>query len=239
MVAALAALKLAIDALGLELVSLSPLYTSLVAGGIFVIGLLVAGTLADYKEAERMPADIRASLENLHHEGTAIAEWKGGFDLDRLRESLLGVVDALKQDLSDKDSRAGLAAVEALSPSFLEMERSDVPPNYLVRLRAEQGILRRNIMRIYHIQRIDFLPSAYVLIQTVVALILLALLFTRIEPAYEHLIILAIIAYFFIYLIRLLRIMERPFRHGERTTDDVSLFLLHEFEDEVRTARRQ
>lgn len=237
-VLALVVLKLAIDALGLELVSLSPLYTSLVAGGIFVIGLLVAGTLADYKEAERMPAEIRAALENIHRDGAAIAAWKGGFDLGRLRESLLGVVGALMHDLSRRDSRSALAAVEALSSSFLEMERSEVPPNYLVRLRTEQGTVRRSILRIYHIQRIDFLPSAYVLIQTVVALILLALLFTRIEPQFEHLVILCIIAYFFIYLVRLLRIMERPFRHGERTEDDVSLFLLHEFEEEVRAALR-
>lgn len=49
------ALKLVLEAVSAEFITLSPLYTSVVAGGIFVIGLIVAGTLADYKEAEKMP----------------------------------------------------------------------------------------------------------------------------------------------------------------------------------------
>lgn len=233
-VVALVLLKVALHALRLEFISLSPLYTSVVAGGIFVIGLLVAGTLADYKEAERMPAEIRAALENIHQDGVAIGEWKGGFDVGRLRRSLADVVTAFMHDISDARSRSCLAAVDALSSSFLEMERMDVPPNYIVRLRTEQGLLRRSVLRIYHIQRIAFLPSAYVLIQTIVALTILALLFTKIDPLYESIVVLAFISYFFIYLVRLIGIIERPFRHGERTMDDVSLFLLHEFEDEIR-----
>lgn len=226
--------KMAIHALGLEFISLSPLYTSVVAGGIFVIGLLVAGTLADYKEAERMPAEIRAALENIHQDGVAIQEWRGGLDLGRLRRSLADVVSAFMHDVSDARSRSCLSAIDALSTSFLEMERMDVPPNYIVRLRTEQGLLRRSVLRIYHIQRVAFLPSAYVLIQTIVGLIILALLLTKIDPVYESIVVLAFISYFFIYLVRLLGIIDRPFRHGERTMDDVSLFLLHEFEDEMR-----
>ena len=236
LVAALTLIKMVVHALGLEIISLSPLYTSVVAGGIFVIGLLVAGTLADYKEAERMPAEMRAALENIHLDGVAIREWKGGFDVDGLRRSLAGVIAAFMKDLSDQRSRSCLSAIELLSSSFLEMERMDVPPNYIVRLRTEQGNLRRNVLRIYHIQRIAFLPSAYVLIQTIVALIILALMFTSLDPLYESLVILGFIAYFFIYLVRLLNVIDRPFRHGERTMDDVSLFLLHEFEDEMREA---
>ncbi|MGH7566418.1 MAG: hypothetical protein ACREK2_06280 [Gemmatimonadota bacterium] len=65
--------------------------------------------------------------------------------------------------------------------------------------------------------------------------LILALVFTKIDPLfYESIVILAFISYFFIYLIRLLRIIDRPYRHGERTMDDVSLFLLNEFEDQMR-----
>ena len=221
--------KLVLEALSLEFIDLSPLYTSIVAGGIFVIGLIVAGTLADYKESEKMPAEIAAALENIREDCQSIHQTKQEFDLPRLRKSLAAVVAALRADLADPASRTCLDAINDLSDAFLELERLEVPPNYIVRLRTEQGAIRRNVLRIYHIQRIDFLPSAYLLIQTIVILIIAALEFTKIDPIYESVVILAFISYFFIYLLRLLRIIDRPFRVDERTMDDVSLFLLNEF----------
>jgi hypothetical protein len=230
--------KVAVHALDLEFIELSPLFTSVVAGGIFVIGLLVAGTLADYKEAEKMPSEIRTSLENIHQDGVAIEAWKGGFDIDRLRGSLAGVVTAFLTDLRDVESRTSLGAIDDISPSILELERMDVPANYIVRLRTEQGNVRRSVLRIYHIQRTDFLPSAYVLIQTIVGLIVVGLVFTEIDPIAQSLVLVGFISYFFIYLVRLLHIIDRPFRHGERTMDDVSLFLLHEFKAQMLVPAR-
>lgn len=236
-VGAIVLLKLAIEALELDFIALSPLYTSVVAGGIFVIGLLVAGTLADYKEAERTPAEIAAALENIHEDAVGVKETKGSFDLGRLRRRLAGVVASLRQDLPHPDSRATLAAINELSASFVEMERLDVPANYIVRLRAEQGAIRKSVLRIYHIQRTAFLPSAYVLIQTVVGLIIAALLLTEFDPLYQSIVVLAFISYFFIYLVRLLRILDTPFRVREQTMDDVSLFLLKEFAQRMEDDR--
>lgn len=80
------------------------------------------------------------------------------------------------------------------------------------------------------------MPSAYVLILTIVLLIIAGLLVTRFALVYEGLVVLVVISYFFLYLLRLLRIMDKPFRVTERTMDDVSLFLLRDF---ARRATRQ
>ncbi len=85
----------------------------------------------------------------------------------------------------------------------------------------------------YHVQRTEFLPSAYLLIQAIVVIIITVLAFMEIEPTYEAVIILAFISFFFISLLRLLRIMDRPFHVDERTDDDVSLFLLRSFVDRL------
>jgi hypothetical protein len=239
-VAAIVTAKLVVGVTGLDFITLSPLFTSFVAGGIFVIGLLVAGTLADYKEAEKMPAEIAAALENIHEDGAAIKATKKRFDLDGLQQGLAQVVTALREDLSDRteDERTCLDAINALSSSFAEMEKLEVPPNYIVRLRSEQGIVRKTVLRMYHIQRTAFLPSAYFLIQSMVGLILTALVFTRLEPLHESIVILVVITYFFVYLLKLLGILDKPFRIRERSMDDVSLFLLHEFADRVKGGPR-
>jgi len=221
--------KLVVHALSWEFITLSPLYTSIVAGGIFVIGLIVAGTLADYKESEKMPAEIAAALANIHEDATAMKETNEEFDLIRLRKALANVVTAFKEDLGDGNSRKCLAAINDLTPSFVALDRLGVPPPYVMRLRQEQGAIRRGVLRIYHIQDTEFLPSAYILIETVVLLIIAALVFTKVDALYESVVILAMIAYFFVYLVRLLKILDTPFRVRQRTGDEVSLFLLNEF----------
>jgi len=151
------------------------------------------------------------------------------FDLVGLRKALVNVVATFKEDLGDGASRKCLAAINDLTASFVALERLGVPPPSLVRLRQEQGAVRRAVLRIYPIQDTEFLPSAYILIETVVLLIIGALVFTKGDPLYESVVILAVIAYFFVYLVRLLKILDTPFRVRQRTGDEVSLFLLNEF----------
>jgi hypothetical protein len=232
-VLAIVGVKLLVQHFDLAFIALSPLYSSVVAGGIFVIGLLVAGTLADYKEAERTPSDMVAALENIHEDCRSIAQLKPEFDVARLKTRLVEIVSALRTDLAEPGKRVCLDAINALSDSFLDLERLDVPANYIVRLRGEQGLIRKAVLRIYHIQRINFLPSAYTLIQTIVGLIIAALVLTELDPLSESIVLIVFISYFFIYLVRLLRILDTPFRVGTSTQDDVSRFLLKEFADRI------
>lgn len=110
-------------------------------------------------------------------------------------------------------------------------------PNYVVRLRQEQAGLREAALRIYHIQREEFFPSAYAMIVSFVIMILLLLLFTTIEGPAETLVTVAFLTFFFVYLLRLLNVINKPFKVGsERNDDDVSLFLLYEFVVHARLA---
>ena len=229
LVVAIVAMRLIVDGLSWEFVTPGPLLTSTIAGGIFVTGLIVAGTLADYKESERMPAEITAALDNINEDASSIKANKAEFDLANLQGRLRKIVATFRRDLADPTSRTCLHAINDLSGPFMELERLDVPPNYIVRLRTEQGIVRRNVLRIYHMQGTEFLPSAYILVQSIVALIIFALVFARIEPGYEAVVLVVMISYFFIYLVKLLKILDTPFRPGTHTMDDVSLFLLREF----------
>jgi hypothetical protein len=74
------------------------------------------------------------------------------------------------------------------SESLLELEETDVPANYIVRLRAEQASLRRATLRMYHIQREVFLPSAKAMITSLVTIILVMLMFTDMGGQLESLV---------------------------------------------------
>lgn len=231
------AAKLVISRFSLEFISVNPLFTTVVGGGVFVLGLIVAGTLADYKEAERVPAEMTAALTNIHDDCAAFNQAFPDLDLERLEDALVRIVAAFREDLANPRSTRAMDAIDGLNTSFLEMDRIGVPATYTSRLRNEQGALRRSVLRVYHVQRTEFLPSAFLLIHSIVAIIIAVLAFMEVEPTYEAVIILGFISFFFLSLLRLLRLMDRPFHVEEHTQDDVSLFLLRGFVERLDRSR--
>jgi hypothetical protein len=217
-------------AIGVDGMSLSPLTSSIVAGGVFVMGLVVAGTLSDYKDADRAPSELATELYAILRETEQMHAVWGTPDMAALRRRLIAVVTTLRADIDAGDTRTCQAAIEDLSESFLELDESDVPANYIVRMRSEQAGLRKSVLRVYNLQREEFLPSAYSMIVAFVALILLLLLLTNFDGLAESLVTVGFLSFFFLALLRLLNVISTPFKVGkERTDDDVSLFLLHEF----------
>jgi hypothetical protein len=193
----------------------------------------VAGTLSDYKEAERVPAELTAALTNIHDDAAAFKQAFPDLDLERLEDNLVRIVGAFRHDLGDDRSTQALDAIDELNVSFLEFDRIGVPATYTSRLRAEQGALRRSVLRVYHVpadgvpplrlppdpvDRRDHHHRARVHGDR-------ADLRGRHHPGF--------ISFFFISLLWLLRIMDRPFHIEERTDDDVSLFLLRSFVDRL------
>lgn len=229
-VAVLVIIRAILWSVGVTGMETTPLASSIIGGGVFVMGLVVAGTLSDYRDAERAPTDVAASLYTFLREGEAMnAVWDKP-DLPTLRQRLIAVVTGLRADINNGTGRECQNAVEELGDSLLELEESDVPANYIVRLRSEQAALRKATLRVYHIQREEFLPSAKAMITSLVAIILVMLMFTDMGGHIESLVTVGFLSFFFVYLLRIIDVIDKPFKVGqERTDDDVSLFLLTEF----------
>jgi hypothetical protein len=234
-VLALSTAKVLVHRGGLEFLSLNALFTSAVAAAIFIIGFLLSSVLSDYKEAERLPSDMRVAMESIRDDVNAFAA--SGPRSTQIVEAVLldvlsAVTAAVKRD-GDADLSTAIAHVDRLTPCFADLDRAGLPPNYVVRLRGEQAVLRRCLFRLYHIQRIQFVPSVHILVQTLSAAIIALLLFLRTEGSPESALIFGFIAYMFIYALYLIQTLERPFQKKRPSLDDVSLFLLREFEEKV------
>jgi len=223
LVAAIVALKIILEQLGWEFITISPLHTSIIAGAIFIIGLILAGTVGDYKESERLPTELAAALETIYREGAYVKKQHPTFRLDSLTDTIASIPHDLREDLVH-GSENTIERVEQLSASFLEMERLGVAPNYIARLKQEQATIVRNLMRVAYIQRISFLPSAYTLVETIIGLLIVFLLFTRVSTALTDTILLGFISLIFIYILGLLKLLGTPFRSSKQGVDDVSLY---------------
>jgi hypothetical protein len=229
----LSLIKAGIHWLGWEFLNLNALFTSAIASAVFIIGFLLSSVLTDYKEAERLPTELRVALEAIHDDACSFAEAEPAFSAEPTREilrELLGELSLALGKHGETDLRPVLDRADRLTDVFVEMERLGMPPNYVVRLKSEQNALRRSLFRLYQIQKIKFVPSVHILVQTLVAAITLLLLFLRTEGSPESALIFGFIAYMFTYALYLIDTLEKPFRKRNQSLDDVSFFLLRELE---------
>ena len=226
--------KLVVERIDWEFIEVSPLHTSIVAGAIFIVGLMLTGTMSDYKESERLPTETAASLEAIYREGAYVKALHPEFDLGRLAATLERVPQTLRDDLLSGADET-IRTVEELTESFLEMDRLGVPPNYIARLKQEQALIVRNLLRVAYIQRIAFLPSAYTLVEIMLGLLITLLMFTQVASGVTDAILLGFISLIFLYILRLLRVLDSPFRASGAGLDDVSLYQIDMIHDSFKT----
>jgi hypothetical protein len=231
-VAVVMAAKLLIHFLGWEILSINPLFSGIVAANVFLMGFLLSGVLADYKESERLPGELSACLENLAQEVSGIrmakAEARVGpclILLSRLSEDILSWFHKRHRTAELMEH------VNDLTSQFALMEQW-TQATLLARLKQEQSNLRRSLIRIHTIRETSFVSSGYLLADLVTVLLCIGLVLSKIEPFYESLFFVCVIAYLMTYLLLLIRDLDNPFGYYERYSgEDVSLKPL---EDTVR-----
>jgi vacuolar-type H+-ATPase subunit F/Vma7 len=231
--------KFFIHKFNLDFITLNTLISSVISSSTFIAGFLLAGVFSDYKEVEKIPAEIRSSLESILSEGKALKRKDDSFDDKQIKLIIQKFVMEFEEGLSEvKDHSHMEHALETINEFdlvFDEMERRGVPPNYMTRIKTEQSQLRKILLRVYHIQKTKFIPSVSVLVESIVLLVILLLAFAETD-LYTGLIELGLISYLLIYTMRVIHVLEKPFRKGkDDTCDDVSIFLLRELSESLNT----
>jgi hypothetical protein len=208
-----------------EPVEQSSLHNGVLSSATFVIGFLLSATIADYKESERIPAEFAANIEDMYADAEVIHESYPDFDLEGFRAQLQLVAHKFDNEVRNV-SRGMSAKIRGLNPFFGQMEKAGVPANFIVKLKQQQLLLLRHRKRVTYIQQIKFIPSATILSQSIVFLVIGLLIFTNVDPFYGSLSIIGIISFVLIYMMLLINVISTPFHAAGKTRDDVSMFLI-------------
>jgi hypothetical protein len=225
LVALVAAAKVAVAVLGWEAIELSPLFTGLVAANVFLLGFLLAGTLADYKESERLPGELAASVETIADECQILDEDKGAGAARACLAHLRRLVTVLDDWFNQREGfDAVLEAIRGLNPYFLAFEPL-TQPNFIVRLKQEQAAIRRMVIRITTIRETSFVGAGYAIAELTSALLVAGLILVDISPVGEALFFVCMISFLLAYMIALIRDLDDPFEYGNgrRGSAEVSL----------------
>lgn len=203
-------------------------------GGVFLIGFMLAGTMTDFKESERLPADIACSLEAIEEAFVQASVGRPAIDVAAGRRAVLTATKALRTWLVNKvDKAAHFEALSRLAEALYVIEGQGAGPHATRGLR-DLAALRRTVSRIDVISRTGFIASGYALIEVVAAMIILLLMISKFKSTVAELVICGFVTLIYVYMIKLIRDIDDPFEYsGTGGAAEVSLFPLVEFQERI------
>jgi hypothetical protein len=230
------ALKFGAHYMGWEFLSLNTLFTGIISANIFLIGFLLSGVLVDYKESEKIPGDLAASFETLADECLILHKSK---KTDAARMCLIHLTGMLESTIrwfyKKERTQKLLDDISDLSEHFFELE-PHTQANFIVRLKQEQHLIRKMIIRVHTIRETTFVGAGYAITELITFILVCGLIFIRIDPYYESVFFVAFVSFVLIYMILFIRDLDNPFGYTQSNNhvEDVPLKPLEDARSRIR-----
>lgn len=233
--------KLIVDYLGWDVVELNALYSALVTAAVFLIGFLLAGTLTDYKESEKLPTEIAARIETIADECEILFADKSAPEARACLDHLQRLAKQINDWLHGREKvDLALGSLRELNADFLAFEPL-TQPNFIVRLKQEQSAIRLLVLRINTIRETSFVGSAYVIAELTSALLIGSLMFANIPQLGAEIFLLTMVAFVLAYMIALIKDLDEPFEYDgakRRGSAEISLTVLVDLEQRIAERSR-
>ncbi len=208
-----------------EFLTLNSLFTAIISANIFLIGFLISGTLVDYKESEKLPGDLSSSMETMADEGLIIYKNKKSQEAINFLLKLLQFNKSLI-DWFYKKERTSKIMEKLLSfnDDFLVFE-NQTQANFIVRLKQEQNSIRKMINRIHTIRETSFLGTGYAIVEIITFILVVGLIFIKMDPFYESIFFVFFVSFILIYMIYFIKDLDNPFWYSkdDNLVEEVSL----------------
>lgn len=207
-----------------------------ISAGVFLIGFMLSGTLADYKESERIPGEIASALESIEETCLNLAE-KVSYPKDTVlkycQEIAICIDNRFLKKASDEQMFASLQNFNNL---LNDLDKQGATPPVLARVFNELASLRRTLIRTSVISRTGFLTTGYVLLEVLLVVTSATMLIIK----FKNLVAMSLVVFFitlvYVYMYRLIKDIDDPFEYveGKENVTEVALFPLHEYIERLR-----
>ncbi len=208
-----------------EFLTLNSLFTAIISANIFLIGFLISGTLVDYKESEKIPGDLSASLETMADEGLIVYKNKKSQTAKDYLASLSAFNESLiKWFYKNERTENIMKKLVSFNDYFLIFE-GETQANFIVRLKQEQNSIRKMINRIHTIRETSFLGTGYAITEIITFILIGGLIFIKMDPFYESVFFVSFVSFILIYMIYFIKDLDNPFGYSEEDSlvEEVSL----------------
>ncbi len=209
---------------GWERLELNALFSAVIGATVFLIGFMISGTLSDYKESERLPSDLAASLFSIADECATIKQKHGKKAITECSTALNNIaVDALDWMRNQTSVKELLRSIDKLNSEFVSLEPF-TETTFISRLKSEQSQLRKIVLRMVTIRETSFIGSAYAVAEVSSLLLVTGLIFVSRQPFGESLFFIGFITFVLAYMIALITDLDNPYDYSnEIAGNEVSL----------------
>ncbi len=217
-------LKIFCHVIGWEVLSVNPLLSGIIAANVFLMGFLLSGVMADYKESERLPGEIATGIESIVDEALIVYHSKDKQLALECLDALRDFTQSINQWFHKKKRTPELMQeLRDLQRFFIDMEPL-TQAAFISRLKQEQSNIRRILIRIRTIRDTSFIPSGYLIATATTTFLVVGLIIVKMDVFYESLFFVGVIAFLLSFLMLLIRDLDNPFGYYENSSmEDISL----------------
>jgi len=240
-IAIIAILKIIAHYYNWEFFGLNALFAALISANIFLIGFNISGVLADFKEGEKLPAELASSIEAIADEcvyvykGKKAEAGKAGFFY--CLEFTQQILDWFYKKVRTKNIMEKIAGFTNI---FLPLEQYSQPSS-VSRLKHEQSEIRKSVLRIHSIREVRFAASAYAAAEIISYMMITTMIFLKMDSFYENLFFTLFVSFIMVYMLLLIRDLDDPsaYYDQEHSVEEVSLHSLENLKASLEDRRQE
>lgn len=210
-------------------------------GGIFLIGFMLAGTMADYKESEKIPGEIACALETAEdtiEQASMNAKDPSRLDTGEIKKNLIYVGESILKWLRKQETQESMYnSLNAFTLKVSEMEKLGANGGACGKIMGDIHNLRKLTTRVAVISRTGFLATGYALLEVLIACIFIILMIARFKNIMAEIVVVIFVSLIYVYMYRLIKDVDDPFEYDvekEPGVTEIPLFPIEEYLERLK-----
>jgi hypothetical protein len=198
-------------------------------GAFFVFGLMMAASMTDYKESEKIPGEIASSFDNMMDwivMGIESRKLKGdGFsfpvDGEMVRKEFIEVSNNLLKWIhsDDKSSAEMNKEVQRIANLGTYLAERNFDTNAIKAMMDNSANIRKQLTRVYSISKTSFMAPAYLLLRFIICLVIIILLLTKFNSVFADILVCISATFIINYIYFLISGLDDPFDNPQGETE--------------------
>jgi hypothetical protein len=207
--------KMLVVDMDLNILATGSILNSLIAGTIFIFGVILSAVFSEYREVDKIPGELANHLESLFEDVESL-ENKNEYDHKKLEYK--SYLKKLYEDLTSWNkkiipSRQVFQDIESFSVFIKSLEKN-LPANYVVRMRNELFHIRRIFIRLDHARDVgvSFFLEGTSLIFSISTIF--TMMCTKFENDLTGVWTIALLTVFFSSIYLIIKVLDNPFENN-------------------------
>lgn len=220
------------------------IYGTILSSVIFIYWFMLAPSISEYKESEKLLIDIKSTLSNIKDDAKYLNWLQKEYNLELFYKEYSYILNNFFNYIADDKKSDFLNSFWKLNDINLDWEKAWITPNHIIRMKQELSILKKNFIRISEIKNKDSLPDIIHKLKNFISTMVIAILLLLNMPVtevnliwkIEESIMLFLFSFLYIYLSFIINSFDNPF-DKRKFSGYLDLSFIKDFANDLNTKK--